>query len=142
MESTVNIDRINRVNGTNAWWSLLPGAMLNYLNDFELNSVLQNCWFEGLDGRTALLELAGVKYYTKAANDTSSAPYGYVYAEDLSDDSFSAYKNEYALPVCYTFRSYISRDQFAGLNAVQRQEAVLQGAVLDEDSINKLPEEF
>ena len=141
-EIKVNIDRINQINGTNAWWSILPESMLNYLNDFELNSVLQNCWFEGLDGRTALLELAGVKYYTKAADDTSSAPYGYVYAEDLSDDSFSAYKNEYALPVCYTFRSYISRDQFAGLNAVQRQEAVLQGAVLDEDSINKLPEEF
>ena len=138
-EIKVNIDRINQINGTNAWWSILPESMLNYLNDFELNSVKQNCWFEGLDDRTALLELSGVKYYTKEANDISSVPFGFAYDEELSDDRFSAYKNEYALPVCYTFRNYISRKQFESLNAIQRMDAVLQGAVLDETTSNGIP---
>ena len=138
-EIKVNIDRINQINGTNAWWSILPESMLNYLNDFELNSVKQNCWFEGLDDRTALLELSGVKYYTKEANDISSVPFGFAYNEELSDDRFSAYKNEYALPVCYTFRNYISRKQFESLNAIQRMDAVLQGAVLDETTSNGIP---
>ena len=138
-EIKVNIDRINQINGTNAWWSILPESMLNYFNDFELNSVKQNCWFEGLDDRTALLELSGVKYYTKEANDISSVPFGFAYDEELSDDRFSAYKNEYALPVCYTFRNYISRKQFESLNAIQRMDAVLQGAVLDETTSNGIP---
>ena len=138
-EIKVNIDRINQINGTNALWSILPESMLNYLNDFELNSVKQNCWFEGLDDRTALLELSGVKYYTKEANDISSVPFGFAYNEELSDDRFSAYKNEYALPVCYTFRNYISRKQFESLNAIQRMDAVLQGAVLDETTSNGIP---
>lgn len=138
-ETTVNIDGITGVNGTNAWWSLLPESMIHYLNDFELNSIIQNCYFEGLDGRTALLEMAGVRYFTTLTSDLSSAPYGYAFREDLSDDSFKVYENEYTLPICYTFPHYITRKAYDELNAIQKQEAILQGAILDESDIAALP---
>ena len=132
-EYTVNVDGINRVNGTSAWWSLLPGINLEYLSSFEANTIVQNCYFSGLDTRTALMELAGIRYYTIPSSLKAPIPYGYEYVPEMSNEEYSLYENRYALPIGYTFRNYISREQFDSLGPIQRQEALLQGAVLEQE---------
>ena len=141
-EYTVNVNGINHVNGTAAWWSLLPGSMLEYLTSFDANTIVQNCYFSGLDTRAALLELAAVRYYTAPASDKVTVPYGYRYVPEMSDEEYTLYENKYALPIGYTFRSFISRGQFDALSSIERQEAILQGVVLEEDSCEALAGRF
>lgn len=141
-EYTVNVDGINHVNGTAAWWSLLPGSMLEYLTSFEANTIVQNCFFSGLDTRAALMELAAVRYYTTPVSRKVAVPYGYQYVPEMSDEEYALYENPYALPIGYTFRSYISRGEFEALSPIERQEAILQGAVLEEDSCEALAGRF
>ena len=133
LEYRVNADGINHVNGTSAWWSLLPGNNLNYLNAFELNTIVQNCFFSGLDTRAALMELAGIRYYTAPSDKRLPAPYGFEYVPGMSAGKYKLYENRYALPIGYTFRNYISREQFDAMGPIERQEALLQGAVLEMD---------
>ena len=137
-EHTINVDGINKVHGTGAWWSLYPGSMLEYMRAFESNAILQNCYFEGLFTRTALLELASVRYYTAPADQSTLPPYGYVLSDEFSDSNYTVWENPYYLPVGYSFRNFISRKAFDELGAVQKQEAVLEGIVLEEEDCRDL----
>lgn len=47
---------------------------------------------------------------------------------------FAVYRNDNFLPFGYTYSSYLSRNDFEKLNPVQKQEAMLQSVVLDEDT--------
>ena len=132
-EYKVNAGGINRINGTSAWWSLLPGTMLEYLGAFHANTIVQNCYFTGLDTRAPLLELASIRYFTKPSDKLGAVPYGFEYVPGMSDEEYELYENKYSLPIGYTFSSFISRKQFDSLGPLERQEALLQGAVLEEE---------
>lgn len=137
-DHTVNVDSMNKVHGTGAWWSLYPKSMFEYMSAFESNAILQNCYFEGLFTRTALLELASVRYYTAPSHPSSLPPCGYVRSDKLSDSSCTVYENPLSLPVGYSFRNFIRREEFDRLGAVQKQEAVLEGIVLEEEDCRGL----
>lgn len=60
---------------------------------------------------------------------------------------YSVSKNEYALPMGYTYSSYITRSQYDDMSPAQRQEALLQGILLESsknvsDSINEIQPEY
>ena len=125
-----NKEGVLGINGTNAWWSLMPASVYDYYNGLSLNTVLQNCYFDGLDGRTALLELASVKYYTKPAADSSPVPYGFEEIRSPKPDC-RIYENRFALPIGYTYSGYILAEEYSALSAPGREAAMLQAAVLD-----------
>ena len=52
--------------------------------------------------------------------------------------SFSVYENKYALPLGFTCTSYLSRETYDGLTIPQRQEALIQGILLEEEGIRNL----
>ncbi len=131
-ESEVNLNGINHVYGTDIWWSMLPSYHLDYLNDFEVNDVIQNCKFLGLDGRNPLLELAAVKYYTIPEEDDPYVPFGYQRSSLLSTDEYDVYENMYALPMAYAFDDYMREDEYEQLHPVNKLEALLQTVVLEE----------
>ena len=138
-EITTNVDGLNGVFSTDAWWSMYPHTMYDYLNAFESNAILQNCNFFGIGNRTALLELAAVRYYTSPVKVFSLTPYGFEHSPSLSDSLYNVYENKLALPVGYSFDSFIRRDTFDALGPVQKQEALLQGVVLDPGACEELP---
>ena len=86
-----------------------------------------------------------VRYYIRS--DGSLLPFGYekcaglhydnreLFAEKEGDPlpvfSFSVYENQYALPLGFTTRNYISRETYEGLPIPQKQEALMQGVVLE-----------
>ena len=124
-----NYDGYHNINGTSFYWSMYPASIFEYYRDLGLSSVSQNCRPAGLSGRTGLLELAGVKYYTKPASSSGTVPYGY--REILSaDPAFQVYENPYALPVAYTCSAYLTEDEYAALDGIEKEQALLQAVVL------------
>ena len=84
-------------------------------------------YYLGFDDRTALNELASVKYFYEANLEKATLPYGFV-----PTSTKNLYENEYALPLGYTYDSYITEESYNGLTtAVARQDAMLQGVVLE-----------
>ena len=78
-----NMSGYHGLNGTSFYWSLFPAHVYRYYTDLGLSTVSQNVRLAGLNGRTGLLELAGVKYYTRPASGTGLVPYGYQQVRDL-----------------------------------------------------------
>ena len=125
-----NTDGHNDTCGTEWWWSLVPDWMSDYHHAFELNTLHQNCNFRGLDGRTAVLETASVKYFTAPAAEADAVPYGYDRI-DTGDGDFAVFENRYALPVGYAYPGYMLHADYDKLTPMQRQMAQLQCAVVD-----------
>ena len=125
-----NMGGYHGVNGTSFYWSLFPGPVYDYYRELGLSSVAQNCRLAGLNGRTGLLELAGVKYYTKPAVDTGLVPCGY---QEIGspDGNYQVYENRYALPIGYTYSGYITREEYDALDGIGKEQALLQAAVLE-----------
>lgn len=90
--------------------------------------------FLGPDSRTALEELGSVRYVA-ALYTASNIPYGYkqiakVKGENTGKDYY-IYENSNPLPLGYTYENVISREKFDALETSAKQEAMLQGVVLD-----------
>lgn len=63
---------------------------------------------------------------------------------DVEKKSFSVYKNKNFLPFGYTYSGTVSRDEYSKMSAIEKQEALLQGVVLDKDenALEKVDTEF
>ena len=63
---------------------------------------------------------------------------------DVEKNSYSVYENKNFLPFGYTYSSTVSRDEYSKMSAIEKQEALLQGVVLDKDenSLKKVETEF
>lgn len=90
----------------------------------------------GFDNRTFMNALACVKYYALDKDDSSCLPYGYEKIPDKKDskEPYSIYQNNHALPLGYTYDSAISESELEKYSALERQELMLQTAVLEDDS--------
>jgi uncharacterized membrane protein YfhO len=121
-------------NGTSSYWSALPGKMSDFYRNFELASVRQSYALWGLDGSTALTALASVKYDLSQDESGESVPYGFEQTGTVKakKNSYLVYTNRYALPLGYTYSAGMTQADFLALNPVERQQAMLQCAVLEQ----------
>lgn len=89
--------------------------------------------FLGPDSRTALEKLGSVRYVV--ASNPMLVPYGYekVFegAGQNTGKNYAIYENKNYLPLGYTYDTLITREKFDSLDVPARQEAMLQGVVLD-----------
>ena len=122
----------------NFYWSLADGTVNEFQRELYLNTQ-QDHRYDGLDGRMALEALAGVKYVLIPKGETSYLPYGYeqevltgAVGEEGEEREYSVYENPDSLPFAYVYSSYISSDSYEEMTAVQKQQALLQGAVMEE----------
>lgn len=154
---TYNAGTQTQTSSTQFCWSLANGSVADFFKALGVNEE-QNFSYTGLDDRTALEALAGVKYYTIAYDndyEKQFVPYGFAdcgtveawnSAESLQeksgavygDDSwepvvptYHIYQNTFALPIGYTYTGFVSRSAFDAMNLTERQEALLQGVVLE-----------
>lgn len=90
----------------------------------------------GFDNRTFMNALACVKYYAVEDDDLSRLPYGYgeVLSSEDSKKSYSVYQNNYSLPLGYTYDSVIGENKLENYSPLERQELMLQTAVLGNSS--------
>lgn len=92
-----------------------------------------------LDGRTYLAAQTSVKYIACEDKMKSYLPYGYSYLKtDISRSGVTAdvFRNEFALPLGYTYDTYMLESEFEKSLPLERQEMFLNTLVLDEDIAN------
>lgn len=130
-------------NGLNSYFSFSDSRVTHYASD--LGDSQQNVPFLILDfdQRTALDTLAGVKYITVAESEVAQVPYGYVAVDqqektylDGTTETVYLYVNQYYLPIMYTYDSYIPKEQYDAYTANEKEQAMLQGIVLDQNVEN------
>ncbi len=120
------------VQNTQFYWSLGNGVIAEYFAQQEL---MENVTFNymGLDDRAVLCALAAVKYHVTVESGEGYAPYGYEKVELPEEyNKYHVFYNTLSLPLGYTYKNYILYDNYAPLTALQKQEALLQGVVLEE----------
>ena len=114
------------------YYSLIDENYVDYMTEMSCNDFEDAGRVNGLDSRTGLNALSATKYFITDTNKSSYVPHGY---EIISEnDNLSTYKNEHYLSLGYTYKNYISRTEYESLNAVQKEQALLQGIVLDDRS--------
>ena len=125
-----NIFCLTGGNGTSTYWGMLDGTMVDYHLDFELDSLRQLYAIWSLDQRASLYALGGVKYYT--AKSAEQAPFGFREWGKSAKGKYVLYRNQYALPFGCTYTSYLPREAYDKLSPLEKQQAILQSAVVEE----------
>lgn len=116
--------------------STISGPVIDY-NVGMGNTAWNLVQLGGFDNRTFMNALACVKYYALAKDELSALPYGYeeVPAKKDKKSPYGIYKNNYTLPLGYTYDSTITEKEFYNYSALERQELLLQTAVLDDEHV-------
>jgi len=119
------------VNGTACYLSVINESPIRAVSKLEscsqtlINQVL------GLDQREALLALMNVRYYAKREDSPQQVPYGFTFLK--KDGKIEVYENRNALPLGYSTAGIISDEDYEQMTALERQQALLSGAVLHGD---------
>ena len=139
-EYQVNYGPRNHVNGLSSYYSFNGERTIAY--SLDLGNAQQKVAFKimDLDQRTVLDELAAVKYVATLANGVDRVPFGYELVgsrkKKLSDGKRTReylYRNDYALPLAYAYGSWVSREDYDALPTNRKEQAMLQGVVLEEE---------
>ena len=86
-----------------------------------------------LDGRTYLEALFGAKYYVTDAGSNTKVPYGH-HALAKSQNGYQVYASDYDMGMAFTGKEYISQSVYNALTISQKQQALLQGIVLEKSN--------
>lgn len=125
-------------------WSLVNPNIVEYL---QANNAYQGKInsLRGLSSRSYLLPPACAKYYVTGEKKSQKRTVPFPFEVLQKDDSSGAvHESTASLPFGYTFDSVLSVEDFERMTAVQRQQAMLQAAVIqpeDMDEVSLLPEE-
>lgn len=113
--------------------STISGPVMEY-NARMGNSAWNLVQLGGFDNRTFMNALACVKYYALEDEDISCLPYGYepVLPGKASKETCRVYKNNFSLPLGYTYSSVIDKKELERYDTIEQQELMLDTAVLDE----------
>lgn len=113
------------------YWTLSNPHMNEYRGDLWLRENGIDM-YEGYDDRTRLMTLAAVNYYVVDFDDERPAPFGYKKIDDYKEQ-YTVYKNQYALPLGYTYDKYIDRDQWEALSAVDKEQVLMEAVLVEEN---------
>ena len=130
----INSSMFNYVRGTSSFFSLSNGNVSSLMEEIALDN--NGFIYGGTDNRAVISTLASVKYFVIKPGLERYLPYGYKKTETShttkDETEYVIYKNSNTLPFGYTYSSYIPRDSYEELSPLDKQEVLLQGAVLDE----------
>lgn len=131
---TRNTNMLAGISSTQYYWSLFNPNIEKYRNKLD---ILENRSFDpsNYDDRAGLNSLASVLYYSLPQGDSAPAPYGFSPVESSQPSSYKIYRNDYALPLAYTYDNYMKEDVWETLSSPEKEEAMLEAVVLSEDAI-------
>lgn len=106
-----------------------------YVDDFRKELGLSDHYldycFSGSDSRTAIDWLTGAEYFVAKGDEALRVPYGYDEI-GVTENGYSVWRTDAAFPIAFVSNKGISRNTYDSLDAVQKQEALLQGVVVDD----------
>ena len=124
--------------GINFYNSLYNGKVDQFHTELGLTQGGINFSYQNLMGSTMVEAISGVKYYV-VPKGKGHAPYGFESTPCSStlcgQQQYDVFKNSNALGKAFTYNTCISRSTYESLTPLQRQEALLQGVVLDDEEI-------
>jgi uncharacterized membrane protein YfhO len=124
----MNLSLRQGFNGISAYLSI---ESINYINAFEKWGASYASFNNGgLDQRTVLETLAGVKYYIGRKDNTMIVPYGFEKTDETSDGEWILYENKYALPIVYMYDYVYSQADAEELSGYDMQEIMTQAAII------------
>lgn len=130
---TLNASYYYGINGLSFFTSSIYGGYMRWCYEMEVPIYYNNVNY-GIKNMPLILTLAGVKYHVARNSENAAAMYGFKEIQQIQNGSNTdiILENEYALPVGYTYSSYLSRDVYDGLSTLDKQEAQLQAVVLEQ----------
>lgn len=111
--------------------SIGNGSVYNLSNGLEDNRYTATRCVNGMDRRTKITTLLGTKYYICDKEDVQYLPYGYKLYKEIEDTQI--YINEIYLSVGTMYDTYILEDDYENLSPLEKEDALLQVAVLEEN---------
>ena len=137
-----NDNTLVEVPGISFYWSLSNGNISQFQKEmlFHASTFKTSIDYFGNGRRTFLDALSAVHYYVNKDEDTAYMPYGFKKAGTVSSEfgDFTVFENEYPLPFAFTYPQYISRDAYDHMSALERQEALLQGVLIEKEDEEKI----
>ena len=124
-------------NSTAYYFSVASGGIGTFFDEMYLNTPWEQ-HYENLDGRTILDRLASVKYFVVGNGENGYLPYGYyLYKASAKKNgkTYDAFTTEDSLPLGYTYDTAISREDYEKMSVTKKQQALLQGVVLEDSSL-------
>lgn len=118
--------------GTNSYFSLTKREMHDYALDMENPDLKFSSWYNGLGDRAMLMSLGCVRYFAKSEDSVLAVPYGYAPVKTV-EGLGTLYETPYAMPIGYTYDALISNDKWNTLSAMEKQQALMQAALLSEE---------
>lgn len=117
------------LNGTSLYFSTSNNRVSRFQREMFLNFNLDQS-YENLDGRSALTAVNSVRYEVAPKGAEKYLPYGF--DKQVNENAgYTAYENISALPMAYWYPGGISRASYENMSVTEKQQAILQGAVLD-----------
>ena len=145
----------NGLNGTSFYFSLANGKVHQFQRELEFNTSRDYC-YKNLDGRDMLDALLSVKYFVAPAKSAHAFPYLYHHyalqektfknkkegkkrrhgkRHHKKETLYGLHKSAEFLPFGFTSDRMISVENYQKMTAVQRQQALLQGIVVEDSSL-------
>ncbi|MDO4632949.1 MAG: YfhO family protein [Eubacteriales bacterium] len=115
------------------YWSMGDRVLKEYFDETEVNEMMAYK-FRTLDGRTGLTTLASVRYFVTEDGTKQVPPYGYEKVGEYTqgNQKYVIFENQNALPFGYTYDSCLSKEAWEGMNAQEKEAAMLEGVYLEE----------
>ena len=128
--SEANYGMLNGIYGTNPFFSIVSKDVYEYMKSLENPDSNFPNWYNGMGDRPSMMSLASVRYFATEADSSMQIPFGY--EKKIENGDGILYETSYAMPLGYTYQKILSREEWNDLSALQKQQAMMQAAVLDE----------
>lgn len=127
-----NSSLAHNINSVSFYYSTINATTKDFLREFELPTSFEYRLAD-LDSRALLLSAMGVKYDIVQSGKERYLPYGF---DKLVKDekNYSLYESNYSLPLAYWYDSILEESDFTSLSVLEKQQALLQTAVLERNS--------
>jgi len=136
-----NTPIVNNVYGVSYFYSIGNPNISQFLKELSLNNN-SSFHYSNMDSRAIVDIISGVKYYVNSGSNKNNIPYGFgkkiMTYKSGSGKKYEVYKNKNYLPFGYTYAFGLDRSSYEKLNSTQKQQAMLQAAVLDDTNNEKL----
>ena len=125
---TSNLAQVLPYYGNTFYYSIVPQNISRYYNDMGLHSLVNAYQFKGQDFRASINALSATGYYVADDSSKGLVPIGSTLQKTNQTENRTdyLYKNEYSLPIGYTYSTYMTRNEYEQLNPVEKQEALMQ----------------
>ncbi len=118
--------------GTSLYYSTCSKSVSDITNEMCLNNPLDFS-NNNLQHRTYLDALMGVQYFVIKQGDNGKLPYGYDHLVKR-EKGYEVYTSRYTTGMAFTSDQWIDESTYEKMSVVQKQQALLQGVVTENDN--------